>query len=79
MHIIKIIAFIILLVALISPYVQPGTAEPAGGTDKTRILWPMYMYTPQHNGTFPGHSVIRATGFKIVWKFEAKLYIASQP
>ncbi len=79
MHIIKIIAFIILLVALISPYIQPGIAEPAENPDKTRILWPMYMYTPQHNGTFPGHSVIRATRFKVAWKFEAKLCIASQP
>ncbi len=39
----------------------------------------MYMYSPQHNGTFPGRSASHATGFKVMWRFEAKLCIASQP
>ena len=79
MHIMKIIIFIVLSAILISPYIQLSAADPMEYLNNAKILWPMYMYSPQHNGTFPGHSSSQATGFKVVWRFEAKLCIASQP
>ncbi len=79
MHILKTPLYLLLTLTVLSLLVFSQASLATSTNGSARILWPMYMYTPLHTGYVPLHSSMETAGYKVVWKFEAKLCIASQP